>query len=180
MKKRFVVRLSAEEIEQLQGLIHRGREAAYRRKHAQVLLLVDEGQPGGGMIDREAAQQVGFTRRTVEKIRERCVTEGLAAALEHKKSAPRRRKLDGDAEARLVSLACSSPPTGQARWSLRLLADRLVELEIVDSVSRECVRQVLKKHHKTLAQAHVVHSTSSERRFCLSDGIGSSGVQAAH
>ena len=158
MKKHFVVRLTVEETEHLQGLVNRGREAAYRRRHAQVLLLVDEGEQGPGLIDREAAERVGFTRRTVEKIRERCVSEGLAAALERKKGGARQRKLDGDEEAKLVSVACSTPPSGQARWSLRLLADRLVELEIVDSISRECVRQVLKKHRQTLAEAHVVHS----------------------
>lgn len=158
MKKRFVVRLTVEERHRLEGLINRGREAAFRRRHAQVLLLVDEGQHGPGLIDRETAQQVSFSRRTVEQIRERCVTEGLDSALERKKRAPRQRKLDGDDEAKLVSVACSSPPTGHARWSLRLLADRLVELQVVDSISRECVRQVLKKHHKTLAETHVVHS----------------------
>ncbi len=123
MKKHFVVRLTVEETEHLQGLVNRGREAAYRRRHAQVLLLVDEGeQQGSGLIDREAAERVGFTRRTVEKIRERCVSEGLAAALERKKGGARQRKLDGDEEAKLVTLACSTPPSGQARWSLRLIS----------------------------------------------------------
>jgi len=158
MKKRYVVRLSAEERELLSGLVHRGREAASRRKHAQVLLLVDEGEHGPSKLDREVADEVGFSRRSVEQIRERCVTEGLTSAWERKKHPPKLRKLDGEAEARLVTLACSEAPEGQARWSLQLLADRLVELQVVDGVSRECVRQVLKKHHQTLAKTDVVHS----------------------
>ena len=102
MRKRYVVRLSLEERDQLEGLVNRGREAAYRRRHAQVLLLVDEGEHGPSLIDREAAERVGCTRRTVEQIRERCVCEGVPSALERR---PRRRErtrvLDGDGEARL-------------------------------------------------------------------------------
>nr|VFK04302.1 MAG: Homeodomain-like domain-containing protein [Candidatus Kentron sp. H]VFK07928.1 MAG: Homeodomain-like domain-containing protein [Candidatus Kentron sp. H] len=146
MQKRYVVRLSAQERENLEGLVNRGREAAYRRRHAQVLLLVDEGEHGKSLIDREAAEQVGFTRQTVEQIRERFVCEGLQAALDRRpRSRDRSRVLDGDGEARLVSLACSGPPEGQSCWTLRMLGDRLVELEVVDSISTETVRQVLKK-----------------------------------
>ena len=95
----------------------------------------------------------------MEQIRERCVTEGLDAALERKKrSRDRSRRLDGEGEARLVSLACSDAPEGYARWTLRMLADKLIELEVVESISLECVRQVLKKHHQTLAKANVVHT----------------------
>jgi transposase len=158
MKKRYVVKLSSEEREQLAGLIHRGREAAYRRRHAQVLLLVDEGEPGPALIDKDAAERTGFTRRSVEQIRERCVTEGLSSALERKKrNRHRSRKLDGEGEARLVSIACCDAPEGYARWTLHRLADRLVERNVVDSISHECVRQVLKKHHQTLAEANVVY-----------------------
>lgn len=161
MKKRYVVKLTLEERDQLADLINRGREAAYRRRHAQVLMLVDEGAYGPGCVDKDVAEQVGFSRRTVELIRERCVTEGLAAALERKKrSRSRTQRLDGEGEARLISLACSDAPKGYARWTLHLLADQLVELEIVDSISHECIRQVLKKHHKTLAEANVVHSST--------------------
>jgi len=159
MKKRYVVKLSWEEREQLEDLINRGREAAYRRRHAQVLLWVDEGEYGPALIDREAAERTGFTRRSVEQIRERCVAEGLGSALERKKHRRHRsQKLDGEGEARLVSIACSDAPEGYARWTLHRLADRLVELNVVDSISHECVRQVLKKHHQTLAKAHVVYS----------------------
>lgn len=162
MKKRYIVRLMQKEREQLEGLINRGREAAYRRRHAQALLLVDEGEHGPGLTDQATADQLGYRRRTIEQLRERCVTEGLTSALERKpRSRERTRKLDGDGEARLVSLACHEAPQGQARWTLQLLADQLVALEIVDTISLECVRGVLKKRNKTLAKADVVHTRSS-------------------
>jgi transposase len=159
MKKRYVVKLTAEERDRLGAIINRGREAAHRRRHAQVLMLVDEGEHGPGYIDKDAAELTGFTRRTVEQIRERCVSEGLAVALERKqRSRNRPRKLDGEGEARLVSLACSDAPEGYARWTLHMLAEQLIELNVVDAISHECVRQVLKKHHQTLAKADVVYS----------------------
>ena len=162
MKKRYVVRLTREEREQLEGLVNRGREAAYQRRHAQALLLVDEGENGPGLSDRAAAEQLGYRIRTVEQLQERCVTEGLNVALERKKrSRERTRRLDGDGEARLVSLACSGAPPGQSRWTLQLLTDQLIALDIVDTISAECVRQVLKKHYKTLAEANVVHTGPS-------------------
>ena len=146
MKKRYVVRLSLDERENLEGLVNRGREAAYRRRHAQILLLADEGEYGHGLFDRDVAQRVGCSRQTVEQVRQRCICEGLNAALERKpRSRERSRVLDGEGEARLVSLACSNPPEGQSRWTLRLLGERLVELDVVGSISTETVRQALKK-----------------------------------
>lgn len=180
MKKLYIVKLTATERESLEGLVNRGREAAYRRRHAQVLLLIDEGEHGSRFTDTVAAERTGFTRRTVEQIRERCVTEGLSAALERRsRSRVRSRKLDGEGEARLVSLACSQAPAGQARWTLHLLADKLVELEVVDSISHECVRQVLKKHDQTLAKANVVYPCRGRRSFCLPNGRGAYCLQAA-
>lgn len=177
MKKRYVVKLASDERNQLQGMINRGREAAYRRRHAQVLLLVDEGEHGPGLFDRDAAERAGYSRRTVEQIRERCVTEGLAAALERKKrSRSRTRKLDGEGEARLISLACSDAPEGYARWTLQMLADRLIALDVVETISHECVRQVLKKHHQTLAETDVVHPGTGRRPFRLSDGNGTGSL----
>lgn len=180
MKKRYVVKLTLAERERLEGLVNRGREAAYRRRHAQVVLLVDEGEHGPGYTDSAAAERTGFTRRWVEQIRERCVTEGLSAALERKKrSRERSRKLDGEAEARLITLACGKAPEGYARWTLHLLADRLVELDIVDTISHECVRQVLKKHRQTLAEADVVHPGARRRPFRVPDGGGAGRLQKA-
>lgn len=180
MKKRYVIRLSLEEREMLDGLVKRGREAAYRRRHAQVLLEADEGEFGPAMIDREVAERTGYSQRMVEQIRERCVREGLHAALERKKrSRERTRVLDGEGEARLVSIACSAPPLGRARWTLQMLGDRLVQLAVVESISKETVRQVLKKHHQTLAEAHVVHPAATERRVRVPDGRGIKGVSAS-
>lgn len=177
MKKRYVVRLSIEEREQVTGLVKRGREAAYRRRHAQVLLLADEGENGENLPDREVAERVGCTRRTVEQIRERCVCEGLQAALERKpRSRERSRVLDGEGEARLVSIACSAPPEGYARWTLKLLSERLVEWEVVESIAPETVRQVLKKRYQTLAKAHVVHSSPGKCGLCLPNGRGAGRV----
>lgn len=159
MKKRYIIELSTEERECLELIVDDSRQAKLRRNHAKILLLVDQGKHGSCMTDVEAAEEVCCTRRTVEQIRERCVMQGLSSALERKKqSATRPRRLDGEAEAALVQIACSEAPQGQARWTLRMLSDRLVELELVDSISRECVRQVLKKHYKTLEEGHVVYS----------------------
>ncbi len=171
MKKRYIVELSSEERECLEVIVADGRQAKLRRNHAQILLLVDQGEYGLSLTDVEAAEEVSCSRRTVEQVRERCVMQGLSAALERKKqSGTRSRKLDGEAEAALVQIACSDAPEGHARWTLRLLSSRLVELDLVDSVSRECVRQVLKKHYQTLEEADVVHSANGKRRVCLPDG----------
>ena len=146
MKKKSLVRLSASEREQLTGLIRKGKEAAYRRTHAQILLQVDEGQGGPALRDGQVADQLGVNERTVSRLRERCVTQGLEAALGRKKHGRTKpRVLDGDGEAKLVAMMCSQPPLGQARWTLRLLSQRLVELGIVEAISGETVRQVLKK-----------------------------------
>ena len=119
--------------------------------------LTKENRGQSRSID-EVAERTGFSRRTVEQIRERCVTEGLDSALQRKKrSRERSQRLDGEGEARLISLACSDAPEGYARWTLHLLSDKLVELEVVESISHECVRQVLKKRCKTLAKTNVVH-----------------------
>jgi len=104
-----------------------------------VLLRADEGERGNGLIDREVAERVGCSRRTVEQIRQRCAREGFPAALERCQRS-RVRVLDSEGEARLVSIACSEPPAGYARWTLRLLGDRLVELKVVESRSPETVR----------------------------------------
>jgi transposase len=146
MKKKYIVRLTEEERQALTRLVRTGKAAAYRRTHAQVLLWVDEGELGPGLIDREVAHTVGVSEKTVVRLRQRCVEEGLEAALERKpRVREKSRVLDGEGEARLVALMCSKPPPGQSRWTLQLLSNRLVELDIVESISHESVRQVLKK-----------------------------------
>ncbi len=129
------------------------------RKRYVVKLTPEEREQGSKLYDKAAAERTGFTRCTAEQIRERCVSEGLTAALERKPRRDRgKRKLDGEAKARLLSIACSHPPTGRARWTLQRLANQLVSLNIVDTFSHESVRQVLKKRHQTLAKTDVVYS----------------------
>lgn len=147
MKKKYIIRLTAEERQALEDLVRKGKAAAHRRTHAQILLWSDEGEHGPGLLDSEVADTVGVNERTVSRLRQRCVEEGLDAALERKRRVrEKQRVLDGDGEAHLVALMCGEPPPGQSRWTLNLLGERLVELGIVDSISHESVRRVLKKH----------------------------------
>lgn len=145
MPKRYIVRLSEEEQQSLKDLVSTGKAAAYKIKHANILLNIDVN--GAGWTDAEAATALSCHRNTVANLRQRLVEHGLEAALERKPSQmpPRQRICDGESEARLIALRCGEPPTGQARWTLRLLADKAVELEIVPAICHETVRQVLKK-----------------------------------
>lgn len=143
---KYVVTLTKEERQGLTGLISAGKGAARRLAHARILLKADQGPGGPGWTDDAIAVAVEGSRPTVERVRKRFVEDGLEAALDPRP--PRReyrRKLDGEQEAHLVALVCGPPPAGRVRWTLRLLADRLVELEIVEAVAHETVRQVLKK-----------------------------------
>ena len=145
MSKRYLVRLTDEERQQLSEMVSKGKAAAYKIKHANILLKVDADGPG--WTDEQAAEAFGCHRNTVGNIRQRLVEGGLEAAIERKKQVKRSREFtcDGDAEARLIALRCGQAPDGFARWSLRLLADKAVELEIVPAISHETVRQVLQK-----------------------------------
>jgi transposase len=140
--------LTVEERQALEALVYKGKAAAYRRTRAQILLWADEGRYGpGSLLDSEVAERVGVNERTVSRLRQRCVEEGLNATLERKPRVRNKgRALDGDGEAQLVALMCGEPPPGQSRWTLHMLSHRLVELGVVESISHETVRQVLKKH----------------------------------
>ena len=143
MVKKYRVALKVEEQEELKALVSRGRAAAYKQTHARILLLSDENQAEGPMLDQEIARSLKVGTATVERVRRRCVEEGVAAALGRKEQLNRRRKkLD---EAHLIALACSPPPEGRVSWTLQMLADGLVEREIVESISDETVRRTLKK-----------------------------------
>lgn len=150
--KKYIVRLDHEERNQLIKLIKTGKAAAYKRQRAQILLKADIGELGPALKDYEIAQQLEVSHRTVERTRQRLVELGLENALER---TPRKRNkarlFDGEKEAYLVALSCSEPPAGRNRWTLKLLAQKMVELEYIDSVSAESVRSILKKRHKTLA-----------------------------
>ncbi len=146
MTKKYRVQLTGEEQQELKALVSRGRTAAYKQTHARILLLSDEAQADGGMKDEEIARSLKIGSATVERVRRRCVEEGVEAALGRREQLRRRqKKLDGQGEAHLITLACGEPPEGRASWTLKLLAGRLVECEIVDCISRETVRQALKK-----------------------------------
>lgn len=148
---KYVVTLTEEERATLQKLVSAGRAAARKLVHARILLLSDSGPDGPEEEDAAIVAALGVGRATVERIRHRFVEEGLVAALERRRSRREyRRKLDGRAEARLIAVACSQPPAGRSRWTLRLLAEQLVVLEVVDAVSHECVRETLKKTNLSL------------------------------
>jgi transposase len=174
--KRYLVNLTEPERADLRRLTTTGRVAASRVMHARILLKADEG-----LTDEEIADHVSVGVATIERVRRRFVLEGLAAALERKKQEnPRALKLDGEAEARLVQLACSSPPPGRQRWTLHLLADKLVELQVVDSISHETVRQRLeKKRAEALADRAVLHSARAKRGVCARDGRRPGGLSPA-
>ena len=145
MNKKYIVRLTAEERGQLESLVGKGKGQAYKIKHANILLGVDADGPGWS--DEQAAKAFRCHVCTARNVRQRCVEEGLEAALERKRqeSPSRTPTLDGRGQARLVALACGTPPNGRARWTLALLAERLVELRIVPSICGQTVRRALKK-----------------------------------
>ena len=143
---KYIVRLTAEERTELDDLIRTGKRAASVILHARILLKADAGAGGPGWDDERIAEAVECGASTVYRVRQALVEEGLPAALFRKKPTGRQyRKLDGAQEAHLIALACGAPPAGRNHWTLRLLADRLVELDVVDSISPECVRMTLKK-----------------------------------
>jgi transposase len=145
--KKYVVTLTAEERQHLDDLTAAGKASARKLAHARILLKADAAPGGPGWPDDRIAEAVDVGLSTIARARQRFVEQGLEAALGRKPPdrPSRPRALDGRAEARLIALACSAPPEGRTSWTLRLLADRLVELEVVEAVSHETVRQVLKK-----------------------------------
>lgn len=146
MPKIHRIRLTPDERQQLESLHRKGRVRADWHRAATVLLLADENRPEGPLRDSEIARAIHAHVRTVERIRERAVMDGFDAVLTRKAHPnPKPRKLDGKAEASLVALCCSKPPDGRTCWTMQLLADKIVELHIVDAIGPECVRRTLKK-----------------------------------
>ena len=145
--KRYKVTLEAEERQHLHDLIAAGKAASRKLAHARILLKADAADGGPAWPDRQIADALEVSTATIERVRQRFVEQGLEAALVRKPQArpSRQPALDGRAEARLIALACSPPPLGRAVWTMQLLADKLVELEVVDSISDETVRLALKK-----------------------------------
>ena len=147
MVKKYVLKLMADERAELEQLVKKGKAAGGKVQRAQALLKADQGPQGPAWTDAQIAEAFGCTTRSLESWRKQAVASGPLSLLQRQ---PRVRpavapKLDGEKEARLTVLACSQPPPGHARWSLRLLAERLVELQIVDAISHETVRRAMKK-----------------------------------
>ena len=149
--KKYKVILSDEERMLLKSLISTGKAAARKLAHARILLACAESDAGRGASDTEVAKTVHVSRPTAERVRKAFVEEGLERALNHKRPRQTRPSVfDGESEAQLIALACSPAPEGRSRWTMRLLADRLVELEVFETVSHETVRQTLKKTNSSL------------------------------
>ena len=145
--KKYLVRLEAEERARLEQLVGVGKAAAYRIRHANLLLSVDESEAGPKLKDAQAAEAFGVAVRTIESLRKRFVEEGLDAALERKKQVRPSVEwmFDGEKEARLIAIACGPKPEGRARWTLELLAERVVVLKIVEHCSPQTIMRTLKK-----------------------------------
>ena len=161
---KVVIRLTDEQRQALQALVRTGTHKAHARTRAQILLKADADGPDS-WPDERVAEVLGVCRMTVSRVRQQFAAEGLDATLHKKRAAARQyRKLDGKQEAQLVALTCSPPPQGQARWTMKLLAERLVELEVVESIDPATVWRTLKKTTQALAQAAVGHPAQGERR----------------
>jgi transposase len=151
MNKKYIVRLTPEEKQQLEQLLNQGKTAARKLTHARILLKANDSQEQGGWTDQAINQAIDVSLSTIARVRQIFVQQGLDAALKPKPSSQQRlRKLDGVAEARLIACCCSQPPPGRKQWTLRLLADEMVKLEYVNRISHETVRQVLKKTKSSL------------------------------
>jgi hypothetical protein len=144
--KIYRIALTQQERVELRGIADAGSGSKERRRRAKILLLADEGAGGPAFKDADIMAAEGCRSETVAKVRKRCFESGVEACVERRLPPPRhRRKLDGRGEAELFKIACGPAPQGHARWSLRLLADRLVELEVVDAISHSTVGEALKK-----------------------------------
>jgi hypothetical protein len=146
-EKKYVVTLTPDERQHLDGLLRRGKASALVLTRARILLKADRGEGGPAWDDARIAAALDIGERTVSRVRQRFVERGFEACLRRKPQdrPSRERKLDGAAEARLIALACSAAPEGRTEWTMQLLADRLVELRVVDAISDETVRRALKK-----------------------------------
>ena len=150
---RYTIKLTKAEVEELQRIINKGSHTSQTFRAAYILLNCDKGKYADPVTNEQLAKVLKIGMRTIDRVKKKFFEEGLDEALERK---PTRRvyekKVDGDVEAKLVALCCSDPPQGYAKWSLRLLADKMVELKYVESISHVSVRQVLKKTNLSLGK----------------------------
>jgi Homeodomain-like domain len=151
LNKKYRVELTNEQRQTLEALIHKGNASAHSQTHARILLKADTSPDGSAWSDAAIAEACEVSIPTVERVRRVFVTGGVEAALHRKKwTGPPRRKLDGKGEAQLIALACSNPPPGAERWTLVLLADKLVALGVVEAIAPDTVRLILKKTNLSL------------------------------
>jgi len=149
--KRYKVTLTEEERNALLKLIKKGKRAARELSHARILLKADESETGARLGDEEISEHLQVSVSTIERVRKQFVEQGLERALTHKRPyRTRSKKLDGEAEAHLIALACAEPPKGREHWTMQMLADKLIELEVVQNISDETVRLALKKMNLNL------------------------------
>jgi hypothetical protein len=144
--KKYIVKLSVEERSTLGDIVNKGKQQGYKRLKAQILLLCDEGEHGKNYKDTEIVRTLDTSLKTIERTREQCVMFGIEAAISRAKgSSSKRKKLDGDGEAHLIALACSDAPEGRSTWTLKLLANKMVELNYIDAISPSTIGRTLKK-----------------------------------
>ena len=177
-EKKYRIKLSEEERKELKAIVA-SKAAVTKRHHAQILLCADENHPEGGMKDRDIARAVGVSVPSVERTRCALAEHGLQVAVHgwpaHRKKP--RGKLDGWAEAHLVAASCSPPTQGASRWTLKMLGDHLVSLQLVDSLSVQTVGRTLKKRAKTLAHRAMVPAAGAKRLLRLRDGGCAGGLR---
>ena len=171
MNKKYIVHLTPDERATLEHLTRTGTTSAALQRHARILLKADTAPDGPAWDDMAIAAAVEVSVPTVERVRRQFVTQGLEVAL-HRKPTSRasQRKLDGAQAAQLTAIACSPPPHGADRWTLALLAAKLVELKLVESIARDTVRVTLKKRAQAVAKAGVEDPAEGTRRICRTDG----------
>jgi len=161
--KKYKVTLTKTETILLEEITKKGKRSAMIIRNAYILLNSNQSPGGNGQKDEDIAGFLGITVRTVEKIREKFVLEGFETALYGKENTRKYKvKVDGDVEAHLIALSCSEPPKGYARWSLRLLSDKMVELKYIDNISHETVRTVLKKRIKTMERKRLANISTKQ------------------
>ena len=178
--KKYIVKLSEQEREELEKVIKKGKGSAKNLMHARILLKADENEAGPSWKDEQIQEALEVSISTIERVRRKFVEDGFDVALSRRPgSGYRDPKIDGEKEAHLIALACSSPPDGQAKWTLRLLAEKMVEFEYIDTVSYETVRKTLKKRTQALAKEAVVHSSEKQCRICVSYGRYFIGVSSS-
>ena len=179
--KKYVVRLSTEECETLEAMLRRGKHTAQHLTKARILLKADVSKAGEGWSDHEIIEGVETSASMVYRVRKQRIEEGFEAVFTRKKSeaGPVERLCDGEKEAQLLAWWCGKPPAGRARWSLRLLEKKVVELKIVDAASRSTIGRVLKKYSQAPSPATMGYPAAGKCSLCSGDGGYSGCVQTA-